>query len=214
MSKQKQATRDRILDAAERLFAEKGFEGVSVREITGAAEADVSLAYYHFKSKRDLFDQVMLRRVDYLNEIRFKALEEVERRHVNDKATLEEIVGAVTSPLLELLASDHEEWKYYLQLVAQINSSPAMGGELMTRYFDPLIQKFLSVVRENIPDCEDIDLYWAYHFMSGALTLTFAETGRIDNLSGGICRSSDMVAINERMPKFLAAGFRALCQES
>ncbi|MGB5410268.1 MAG: TetR family transcriptional regulator, partial [Woeseiaceae bacterium] len=91
MSKDKQATRDRILDAAERLFAEKGFEGVSVRKITRAADADVSLAYYHFKSKRDLFDQVMLRRVDYLNEIRFKALEEVERRHTNDQATLEEI---------------------------------------------------------------------------------------------------------------------------
>jgi len=70
------------------------------------------------------------------------------------------------------------------------------------------------VVRENIPECDDVDLYWAYHFMSGALTLTFAETGRIDNLSGGMCRSSDMVAINERMPRFLAAGFRALCEKT
>ena len=58
------------------------------------------------------------------------------------------------------------------------------------------------------------DLFWSYHFLSGALTLTFAETGRIDNLSGGIAKSSDMASINERMPKFLAAGFERLCKKT
>ncbi len=213
MAKQKQQTRDRILDAAEKLFAQKGFEGVSVRQIMSAADADVSLAYYHFKSKRDLFDQVMLRRVEYLNEIRLQALTEVEERHGDDAPTVEEIIGAFTQPLLQLLADDHDKWSHYYQLIAQINNSPEQGGALMSRYFDPLVSRFIDALHKALPDCDDADLYWSYHFLSGALTLTFAETSRIDNLSGGICKSTDVAAINERMHVFLAAGFKALCQK-
>ena len=88
MSDDKQSTRDRILDASEELFAKKGFEGVSVRQIMSKAEADVSLAYYHFKSKRDLFDKVMLRRADILNDLRLKALEAVEERHPDDRSVV------------------------------------------------------------------------------------------------------------------------------
>ena len=210
---QRQQTRDRILDAAEELFAHRGYEGVSVRQIMSQAGADVSLAYYHFKSKRDLFDQVMLRKAETLNALRLEALEALERRHADDAPTIEEIIAAFTRPLLELLADNHEEWQYYFQLIAQINSSSEWGGELMTRYFDPLVSRFIEALRKALPECSDEDLYWSYHFLSGALTLTFAETGRIDNLSGGVCRSSDMRAINERMPAFLAAGFRALADK-
>jgi len=211
MSDSTQSTRNRILDAAEALFAQKGFEGVSVRQIMSRAGADVSLAYYHFKSKRDLFDQVMLRRADYLNEIRLRALEEVEQRHPDDAPTVDEIIGAFTGPLLDVLANDHDQWSHYFQLIAQINNNPEQGGKLMSRYFDPLVSRFIEALRKALPSCDEQDLYWSYHFLSGALTLTFAETGRIDNLSGGVCRSTDIPAINARMHRFLAAGFRALC---
>ena len=213
MAKDKHPTRERILDAAEELFAQRGFEGVSVRQIMTKAEADVSLAYYHFESKRDLFDQVMLRRVEYLNEIRLKALEEVEMRHPDDEPTVEEIIGAFTKPLIQLLAEDHDTWSHYYQLIAQINNSPEMGGELMSRYFDPLVKRFIDALNKALPDTDPADLYWSYHFLSGALTLTFAETGRIDNLSGGQCRSTDVAAVIDRMPAFLAAGFHALCSK-
>jgi AcrR family transcriptional regulator len=212
-SRQRTDTRDRILDAAEELFARKGFDGVSVRQIMAKADADVSLAYYHFKSKRDLFDNVMLRRAEILNDIRLKALEAVEERHPDDAPTVEEIIDAFTHPLLDLLAREHEEWAHYFQLVAQINNSFEWGGELMTRYFDPLVRRFLEALRRALPDCDERDLYWSYHFLSGALTLTFAETGRIDNLSGGVVHSRDMDSINERMPRFLAAGFERLCRK-
>ena len=213
MTDSTQSTRNRILDAAEALFAQKGFEGVSVRQIMSRAGADVSLAYYHFKSKRDLFDQVMLRRADYLNEIRLRALEEVEQRHPDDAPTVDEIIGAFTGPLLDVLANDHDQWSHYFQLIAQINNNPEQGGKLMSRYFDPLVSRFIEALRKALPSCDEQDLYWSYHFLSGALTLTFAETGRIDNLSGGVCRSTDIPAINARMHRFLAAGFRALCAQ-
>jgi AcrR family transcriptional regulator len=206
------STRDRILDAAEELFAHHGFDGVSVRQIMGKAAADVSLAYYHFKSKRDLFDQVMLRRAEILNDIRLAALEAVEERHPDDAPSVEEIIGAFVNPLVDLLVREHEEWTHYFQLVAQINNSPDWGGELMTRYFDPLVKRFLEALRKALPGCDEADLFWSYHFLSGALTLTFAETRRIDNLSGGIVHSSDMAAIKARMANFFAAGFERLCR--
>lgn len=99
-------TKVRILDAAEALFAHRGFDGVTVRQIMSRANADVALAYYHFKSKRGLFDAVMTRRVDTLNEVRMRALEDVERRHEDDAPTVEEscprpgkrtCTGAITS---------------------------------------------------------------------------------------------------------------------
>ncbi len=212
MARKAEATRERILDAAESLFAKRGFDGVTVRQIMSEAGADVALAYYHFKSKRDLFDAVLLRRVDTLNDLRLKALEQVEQRHADDQPGVEEIIAAFTEPLLQILEDDPDEWRDYMALIAQINNSPEWGGELMTRYFDPLVSRFLDALRKALPDCNEEDLFWSYHFLSGALTLTFAETGRLDNLSDGLCHSSDMQAAKARMSRFIAAGFLALCQ--
>ena len=213
MARKAEETRERILDAAEALFAKRGFDGVTVRQIMSEAGADVALAYYHFKSKRDLFDAVLLRRVDTLNDLRLKALEQVEQRYGDDQPSVEEIIAAFTEPLLEILENDPDEWRDYMALIAQINNSPEWGGELMTRYFDPLVSRFLDAIRKVLPDCDEEDLFWSYHFLSGALTLTFAETGRLDNLSDGLCHSSDMQAAKARMSRFIAAGFLALCSK-
>ena len=102
-------------------------------------------------------------------------------------------------------------WKSYFALIAEVNNSPEFGGVLMTRFFDPVVQRFIQAIRLAVPDATDRDIYWAYHFLSGALTLTFAETGRIDKLSGGACKSSDLDSVHERLVPFCAAGFRALC---
>jgi len=66
-------------------------------------------------------------------------------------------------------------------------------------------------LREALPGCSAREIYWGYQFLTGALTLTFAETGRIDTLSGGLCRSSDLDSVHERLAPYVAAGFRALC---
>jgi AcrR family transcriptional regulator len=211
MARSKKPTAEKILDAAERLFAQHGFDGVTVRQIMRAAGADVALAYYHFKSKRDIFDAVMLRRVGVVNDLRLEALDRIERAHGDEPATVEEIVDAFISPLLHLLAEDPKTWRHYYALIAQINSSTQFGGPLMTQYFDPLVRRFIAALRRALPNCDTRDLFWCHHFMSGALTHTFAQTGRIDNLSDGLVSSSDMASIAARLPRFVAAGFRALC---
>lgn len=202
---------ERILDAAERLFAERGFHGVSIRDITGAAGVDVALASYHFGSKQGLLEAVFLRRAADLNSERLARLDTLLDRERRAAPTLEEIIDAFTHPLLDRSTRGGPGWKSYFALIAEINNSREFGGALMTKHFDGLAQRFIEAIRRALPDCEDRDIYWAYHFMSGALTLTFAETGRIDRLSGGACRARDLGSAHERLVPFSAAGFRALC---
>jgi AcrR family transcriptional regulator len=92
--------KDRILDAAEGLFARHGFYGVSVRDITKAAEVDVALVSYHFGGKRELFAAVFQRRAEQLNPERLAMLENVRRAALPGTPTVEQIVNAFTYPLL------------------------------------------------------------------------------------------------------------------
>jgi AcrR family transcriptional regulator len=214
MAKKGEATKTKILDAAEELFAQRGFYGVTVREITRLAGVDTALANYYFGSKKNLFDSVLLRRAEDLNETRLRALEEVEKEAGEGPPDLERVIDAFTRPLLDRSERGGPEWKSYFALIALVNNSPEWGGRMMTEYFDPLVRRFIVAIKHALPDAADEDIYWAYHFLSGALVLTFAETGRIDNLSDGICHSSDLESVHKRLPPFIAAGFRALVERS
>lgn len=203
--------KERILDTAERLFARHGFYGVSVRDITEAAGVDVALVNYHFGSKRELFAAVFQRRAEILNPERLARLAEVRRAALPGVPSLEDIVNSFTYPLLERSARGGPGWKSYFALVAQVNNSPEWGPVLMTQYFDPLVERLIAALREALPECPLREIYWGYQFLTGALTITFAETGRIDKLSGGLCKSSDLDSVHERLPPYVAAGFRAIC---
>jgi len=206
-------TRERILDAAETLFAEHGFDGVSVREVTRKAKVDVALAHYYFSTKRGLFDAVFLRRAAVLNEARLKEIDDYQIRSGPGKATIEGLIAAFLDPVLERWARGGPGWKSYFAIVAQVNNTPRWGGETMARYFDPVVRRLIDALRGVMPKSDDVDLYWCYEFLSGALTLTLAETGRIDRLSSGLCRSTDYDAVKGRMAPFAAAGFHKLCAQ-
>jgi hypothetical protein len=77
----------------------------------------------------------------------------------------------------------------------------------MDVYFDPVVLKLVSILKRALPDHSDQDIFWGYHFVTGALMNTLARTGRIDRLSGGLCHSDDFMAVKQRMAKFMAAGF-------
>ncbi|RMB08488.1 TetR/AcrR family transcriptional regulator [Eilatimonas milleporae] len=203
--------KDRILDAAEALFAKHGFDGVTMRQVAMAASVDVALPNYHFGSKRGLFDAVLLRRAEVLNRERLQALEDCTKAAGSGGPAAEAIIDAFLRPLLSDSHAEEEGWRHYYELIAQVNNSPEWGGVLMTKYFDPLVRRFMEALKRALPQADEADIYWCYHFLSGALTLTFAQTGRIDHLSGGKCRSDDLQAAYERMVPFVAAGFRHIC---
>ena len=130
---------------------------------------------------------------------------------MSDRPSLEELIEAFTGPFLERSLHGGPGWKSYARLIAQIANSPRWTHELMSSEFDDVANAFVAGVRGIYPHAADEDIYWAFHFLVGAMTITFAETGRIDVLSAGRCHSTDLATIIARMIPFLAAGFRHLC---
>jgi len=202
--------RDAILDAAEALFSVHGFHGVTVREVAKEAGVDTALPGYYFGSKRGLFDAVFLRRAEVVNRQRLQSM----KRYEDSTAaiTVEGCLQAFFEPVFQWWETGGDGWKSYLRLVAQVNNTPTWGTTTMTLFFDPVIERLIQMLRTCLPEARDEDLYWCYHFVSGALSLSFADTGRIDNLSGGLCHSSDVAAVRKRMAYFLAAGTTDLCR--
>ncbi len=213
LSRKGERTRQTLLDSAEKLFAEKGFYGVTVRAIARDADADPALVAYYFGGKRELFDAVLLRRAERLNQIRIDRLEKCERDAGPEGPGVEDIIAAFTEPLLDRSANGGPGWKSYFALIGQVTNSPEWGADVMSKYFDPIVRRFLEALRRALPDAPEEELFWSYHFLSGALVLTFAETGRIDALSGELCKSADLEAVHRRLPLFVGAGFRRLCAE-
>ncbi|MFN3536137.1 MAG: TetR/AcrR family transcriptional regulator [Brevundimonas sp.] len=203
-------TREAILDAAEDLFSKHGFYGVTIREVAREAGVDTALVHYYFGAKRGLFDAVFIRRAEVWNNERVDAIDRYAAE-AGDAMTLEGVLEAFLRPPFEWSLKGGPGWKHYAALVAQTNANPAFGGETMARYFDPAIHRLIEAVRRVLPEARDVDLYWAWHNLSGALTLTLGETGRIDRLSGGQCRSGDLDTACDYMVRFASAGFRAVC---
>ncbi len=203
-------TRDLILDAAEDLFSKHGFYGVTIREVAREAGVDTALVHYYFGAKRALFDAVFLRRAEFLNSERVNAINSYATE-MGEAMTLEGLFEAFLRPPFRWSMTGGPGWKNYSALVAQTNANPAFGGETMARYYDPAIRRLIELIKRVLPDAREVDLYWAYHNLSGALTLTLGETGRLDRLSGGLCRSGDLETAGDYMVRFAAAGFRAVC---
>lgn len=207
----KKSRKERILDAAEELFSEHGFDGVTLRNITTTANVDVALVNYHFGPKRDLFDAVLNRRAEVLNQVRSDALDACLLNAGDGQLTVEDIIHAYLAPMGEIQGSADEGWRHYFALIAYVNNSPEFGREVMSQYFNPLVSRFIEALRKALPDADDEALYWGYHYLSGALTLTMADTGRLDTLSNGLAKSADAEKGYAHMIPFIAAGFRALC---
>ncbi len=209
----RQAKSERILDAAEELFALHGYDGVTLRQIATRAGVDVALASYHFGKKLDLFNAVFERRAAHLNESRLEALRTCQESAGKRGASVEQIIEAFLRPLELAQETGDSGWRHYLALIAYINNSPFWGPRMMSKLFDDLVQEFIEALRIALPKADEESLYWCYHYLSGALTLTLAQTGRIDKLSGGKCQSADFQAAYDHMIPFTAAGFRQVCKK-
>jgi AcrR family transcriptional regulator len=201
--------RQAILDAAEGLFARHGFYGVTTRQVAAEAGVDTALIHYYFGAKRELFDAVFLRRAEILNSDRKASMDAYEANHPGAMTPLG-VITAFIDPLIERSLTGGAGWKSYFALVAQVNNTPAWGGETMHRFFDPVVRQLVDTLKRAKPDAELADLYWGYQFLTGAMMLALSETGRIDQLSEGLCHSHDLEAIRARLYRYCAAGFETL----
>ena len=203
---------EQILDAAEYLFSKHGLYGVTLKDVAKRVSAHHTLLNYYFVDKKKLFDAVFARRAVVTSTRRMEALNRYEAQ-TKGKPTVEGALRAFLDTDLDLYIEGGERWKNYAQLSAQVANTPEWGAELMDAQFDPVVLRLIGLLKDALPDCAEEDVFWGYHFVSGALMLTLARTGRIDKLSGGLCRSEDFVAVKERMASFMAAGFLSVCKQ-
>jgi AcrR family transcriptional regulator len=210
MSRPKRTTKDKLMDAAEKLFARRGFYGSSLRDITKAAGVDLALVNYHFGSKKQLLIAVIERRGAVLNEERLRRLADARLSAAPGAPSTEAVVGAFLDPMLERLAHAGPGWHNYFALVAYVNNSPEWASKLMGKTFDGVVREFIRTLLDSLPGSAPVDILWGYNFLTGALTLSLAQTGRLEVLSDGLCRSNDVAALKERLGPYVAAGMRGL----
>ncbi len=199
---------EQILDAAEHLFAIHGLHGVTLRDVAQRVGVHTTLMHYYFKDKRSLFEAVFARRAGVTSGRRMEALDRYEAE-TGDNPTVEGALHVFLDTDLDLYADGGEPWMNWAAFCARVSNTPE-GAVLMDEHFDPVVLKLVSILKRALPDYSDEDIFWGYHFVTGALVNTLARSGRIDRLSGGLCASDDFAAVKQRIAKFMAAGFLSL----
>jgi AcrR family transcriptional regulator len=205
---QRAETLEQILDAAEYLFSKAGLDGVTLRDVAQRVGVHTTLLNYYFTDKTNLFEAVFARRAGVTAGRRMEALERYEAE-AGDRPTVEGALHAFLDVDLDLYIEGGEPWMNYAAFCARV-SNTREGAALMDVHFDPVVLKLVSILRRALPDYADEDIFWGYHFVTGALMNTLARTGRIDRLSDGVCHSDDFEAVKQRIARFMAAGFLAL----
>lgn len=202
-------TRQRILDAAEALFAERGFHGVTIREVARLVGVDAALVHYHFGGKEELLAKALLTRAEQFMAEREAALSACIAE-ADGRPSLDDVIIAYTRPYLRHFQSGDPGWRNWFQLLAKVAVDPQQAAGVFQDHFDPFVRKFIEALRLAAPGAPDERYYWCYHFFSGALVLTFAETGRMENLSDGACQAADLASGYDLFVPFFASGFRKI----
>lgn len=203
---------EQILDEAEFLFSRHGLHGVTLKDVARRVGVHHTLLNYYFEDKKKLFDAVFARRAVVTSTRRMEALDEYDRA-TGGRPTIEGALHAFLDTDLDLYIHGGEGWKNYGALGALVANTPEWGADLMDSHFDPVVLRLIGLLKKAMPDCAEADIFWGYHFVTGALMVTLARTGRIDKLSGGVCQSEDFEAIKARMATFMAAGFKQICKK-
>jgi AcrR family transcriptional regulator len=208
-------TRERLLDAAERIFAERGFEGASMRAVTQAAGASVSAANYHFGSKEELLRATLLRRVGPLNERRLARLDALEAEAGGRPLELETILEAFLRPVFEEHAASVDATARFRQVVARIYSDPPDVVAAMKReLFGPILARFIGALSGALPEKSRGEIELGFQFTVGAMVhvisghLVTTPSSEDDGCECWTSRLSDE-SVLQQLITYVAAGLRA-----
>jgi AcrR family transcriptional regulator len=126
--------------------------------------------------------------------------------YFEDKPTVEDALHVFLDTDFDLYIEGDEGLRNYAAFCAQLANTPE-GAELFDRHFDPVVLKLIAILKKALPEVSKRDIFWGYHFVTGSFMHALARSGRIDRLSGGLCKSDDLKAVKARLADFLAAGF-------
>ncbi|MBK8523508.1 MAG: TetR/AcrR family transcriptional regulator [Betaproteobacteria bacterium] len=178
-------TRERILDAAERLFMESGYEGTSMRMITGEAEVNLAAVNYHFGSKEALLREVFRRRLAWLNRERLRELDDLELNAAGEPLKPSAILEAFFGTLLHMGSDESLGGMTFLRLLGRTLTEPAdfirtfFAGE-----YAEVIERYKRALFRALPEVPHEEIIWRFHLMLGAMSYAIAGTDALQVVTG------------------------------
>jgi len=198
-----------ILDAAEREFARRGREAATLRAIALEAGMDSALVHYYFGDKDGVFRAVLARKFGLINKVYTEALDAYEAE-AGGALTIEGVLDAFMRPYCEMLVSDPGTWADFSAVLLRTGPLHPDETDIMRKSYDPVILRFIDMLMRVSPATPRADIYWFFQIVSSSFTQALAQNGRIDVLSDGLVRSSDLMAALKSMVAVLSRGFQAI----
>ncbi|QDW65693.1 TetR/AcrR family transcriptional regulator [Luteimonas granuli] len=199
------STKDRILGAAEELFALHGFGGTSLRQVTSRADVNIAAVNYHFGSKENLINEVFRRRMDDMSRQRLALLERARREHPGE---LGPVLAAFVEPALAL-AGDRHGGGAFIRVIAR---AYAENNDSLRRFlseqYGHVLREFARAIAGCVPHLDKEQLYWRLDFLSGALTYAMSDFGLIKR-PAGVAEVAHRKRAADELIRFAAAGIKS-----
>ena len=204
-------TRTRILDVAEELFMQHGFEATSMRLLTSTARVNLAAVNYHFGSKDALIEALFQRRLDPMNAARIAALDALEQQAGAEPLAPEQIIRAFIGASLRMIEDANGGGRNFIRLLGRTYTEPAKQiRALIGQLYAPAMERFKAAFAKALPEVPLDELVWRMHFMFGTLSYTLAATDTVQLIAG--CKPEDRYdaqLLEARLVAFLAAGLLA-----
>ncbi|WP_345714436.1 TetR/AcrR family transcriptional regulator [Luteolibacter yonseiensis] len=205
----------KLLDAAELLFAEKGFEAVSVRDITQYAKTNVAAVNYHFGSRDNLVALVMMRYMTPVTEERIERLNTLEKQWGKKAIPLEEIIDALVRPLVGQVKKSELAERLFYKLTGRICAEQGNGLPLQVEeQFRQSGERFSKAFAKALPTVPMEELAWRIHFVIGGMIHMLTHQEILSRVSGGVSGAPSMEVTLSRFIRFAAAGLREGTQKA
>jgi AcrR family transcriptional regulator len=202
-------TRTRILDAAEVLFLEHGFEATSLRAITTAAAVNLAAVNYHFGSKETLIEEVFRRRLTWLNEERLRALDALEAAAAGAPVKPRLILEAFFGVALHMAADVDGGGRNFMRLLSRIYAEPSsFVRSFLAEEYAAVVARFKTALIKALPDVPKEEILWRFHFMVGALSYALSGADAL-HIVNGEPLDDNPEALSARLMSFLIGGLRA-----
>jgi AcrR family transcriptional regulator len=207
-------TRERILDTAEQLFMNHGFDGTSMRQITTGAGVNLAAVNYHFGTKEELMRAVFRRRLDGLNEARLQALDAMEQEAGGKPLKPSQIVDAFFGTLLRMGDDEVRGGRTFLRLLGRTLTDPSeFISTFLAREYAQVVERFKEALFKALPDVPKAEIVWRFHFMLGATSYAIAGTDALRVITDWQIEPADTEdrhdRLLERLMSFLLGGLRA-----
>ncbi len=197
------STKKRILETAERLFAEYGIASTSLRQITAEAKANLAAVNYHFGNKQNLIYEVFRQRLDSLNEDRMSRLETILASQRTP--TLEALLQALVYPALDLSLDARKGGGRFVKVMARAYAeNDSQLHDFLSQHYGHVIKQFALAIQKTLPGLRQNELRWHLDFVIGALTYIMADFGNRHSTTASL--GWDARAIANRLVAFAAAG--------